>query len=149
MEKGKRQVVDGVNPNANYEEVVGQMNEDNKKHIIAIIKAVLGEDVVIDDILMEYIFEHETQSIKNRTNLKEAPKELLYIAEEKTAGEIIRHSKSTLINDDEVRVAKTIKQGDVSFEFTGETKGEMLDSAIGWLTRNRNEEIICYRTIKW
>ncbi len=125
------------------------MNEDNKKHIIAIIKAVLGEEVAIDETLMGYIFEHEVQHIKNRTNLKEAPKELLYIAEESTAGEIIRHSKSAFINDDEVRVAKSIKQGDVSFEFTGETKGEMLDSAIGWLSRDRSEEIICYRTIKW
>lgn len=125
------------------------MTEDNKRNITLLINSIAGQPCEVSDELMRYIFANEVQSIRNKTNTKVAPSELIYIAEERTAGELLNQIKGNILGDEEARVPKSIKQGDVAFEFAGETKSERLSNAISQLLRSRESEILCYRVIRW
>lgn len=123
------------------------MKAINQKHITDLYKYITGTEEAPDENIMRYIYDSEARTIANRTNLDEIPESLEHIAEQRTVGELIRQAKGSLYET--AQTPKRIQQGDVMFEFSGDNQIARLDSAVAWLTRPRDGEIICKRIIKW
>ena len=101
-----------------------------------------------DESLLKYFWDNEGARIKNDTNQEEVPEELDGLQTRRTAAQYIKLKKRAILGDDGVQVAKSIKEGDVSVELTGETDSERLDSLYGIWMDDRGETS-CFRRLRW
>lgn len=114
-----------------------------------LIKGAAGYAIpTADSALLSYLWDSEGQKIMNDTNQLEVPAELDGLQTRRTAGEYIKLRKKAILGDDGAQVAKSIKEGDVSVELSGETDSERLDSLFAALTDDRGETA-CFRKLRW
>lgn len=100
---------------------------------------------------IEYLREKIERMIKNRCHINQIPKELISYERDRICGEFLWEKKqsgtwTSLQTDPTVT---SIQEGDVNVHFTGQDSAEMkLDKLIQFFMGNE-EELLCYRTIKW
>ncbi len=99
----------------------------------------------------------ETNHIKNVCNIKCIPKELEELLIDRIVGNFLFSKKqSNQLNSDnfDLNVAvKSLQMGDTNITFaTGEgsnTDEDKLNTLINYLLNNREEELICFRKLRW
>lgn len=101
-----------------------------------------------DESFLKYLWDSEGVRIKNDTNQDEVPEGLDGLQTRRTAAQYIKLKKKAILGDDGLQVAKSIKEGDVSVELTGETGSERLDSLYGIWMDDRGE-LACFRRLRW
>lgn len=101
-----------------------------------------------DESLLKYFWDNEGVRIKNDTNQAEVPTELDWLQTRRAAAQYIKLKKKAILGDDGVQVAKSIKEGDVSIDLTGETDSERLDFLYSIWMDDRGETA-CFRRLRW
>ncbi|ERT61250.1 MULTISPECIES: hypothetical protein [Megasphaera] len=118
--------------------------------IKALIKMATGIDIGDSyDGLIEYIYNNERQHILNDCNLTEIPDGLAYVVEERTAARFMQANKSIILNDADLNVVTSIREGDTTVNFGDANAETRLDNVIGAWLRSRERDIACYRKLRW
>lgn len=115
----------------------------------------LGFKIVDDDInLLAFCFKKAENYIKNFCNVSSVPDGLEFVFIDLICGEFLKElsNRSIGVTDedkDNMDRIRSITEGDTSVTYElGKTKEERMKSLIDDLL-NKNEELLCYRKIKW
>lgn len=117
------------------------MNEQ----VIALIKSLINIETV-ETSLVEFLLATETQHIMNFCNITELPEGLKEGLIETVAGRYLQIKKGELLGDDS-DIVTSIKEGDVTVQFSGESPAKRLDAVIAHLMRER--DLLRYRKLVW
>lgn len=117
------------------------MIEDINSLIMSIVP---NEDV--DTSLVEFLCKAETQHVLSYCNLEEVPEGLQPQLVEIVAGKYLLIKKDQILGDTS-DVCTSIKEGDVTVNFSAESPASRLQSVIDHLTRER--DLLCYRKLTW
>ena len=103
-----------------------------------------------DDDLIDYSIEYVERYIKNFCNINEIPTSAESIECDMVCGEFLYLKKSTgqLTDYNLTESVGSVKLGDMSVSFNGMSQEQQLDVLIGGL-RNKDGDLICYRTLRW
>ena len=117
----------------------------------------LGVDVTCQDLLLDFILQNVTAHILNITNQTSIPEQLIPTAIYQVVGEYLKLKKdsgnvdSFQINFD--AAVSSISEGDTSVSFaTGNgnlTPEQRLDNLIQYLLGSKEDDLYCYRKLKW
>ncbi|MDO4765160.1 MAG: hypothetical protein Q4A29_03800 [Eubacteriales bacterium] len=118
--------------------------------MIAIVKQRLlslgYQPVDEDDWLIDYMIKVKRQEILNYCNVDEIPEELEHILIERICGSIL--AQKTIQNPQNTEgVIKSIKEGDVSIDYAVSNASPL--SLFSQMANTGEEELICYRQMKW
>lgn len=110
-----------------------------------------------DEILLNFIVQKVTDSIKNDCNVSEIPEGLTNIAVDIAAGEFLMAKKTfspeSIAGLDLDFSIKQIQTGDTNTVFTtGEgslTDEQRLNNFLNYLTTYGKEQFSCYRRLRW
>lgn len=118
------------------------MNEQ----VIALIKSLTNIETV-ETSLVEFLLATETQHIMNFCNITELPEGLKEgLIETVTGSRYLQIKKGELLGDDS-DIVTSIKEGDVTVQFNGESPAKRLDAVIAHLMRER--DLLRYRKLVW
>lgn len=99
-----------------------------------------------DDWLIDYMFKVKRQEILNYCNVDEVPEQLEPILIERVCGSFL--AQKTIQNPQNTEgVIKSIKEGDVSIDYAVSNVNPL--SLFSQMARAGEEELICYRQMKW
>ena len=103
-----------------------------------------------DNDLIDYSIEYVERHIKNFCNIIEIPTGAEYIECDMVCGEFLYLKKSTgqLTDYNLTESVGSVKLGDMSVSFNGLSQEQQLDALIGSL-RNKDGDLICFRTLRW
>lgn len=97
--------------------------------------------------LLSWLWESEGQSILNTINQGTLPLELDGLHTRMTAGRYISLRKAAILGED-ARIPKSIKEGDVTIELSGEDDSTRLDSLVSHLM-DTGGQLIAFRKLRW
>ena len=103
----------------------------------------------VDIPVLEYMIESETQRVLNDIHHKVLPEELEHVIVYRVAGSFLRANIDKLVGADELQTPTSLKMGDTQINFTGKSKGDVLNELITNSMTYGSEELSCYRRIKW
>ena len=103
----------------------------------------------VDEAVLEYMIESETQRVLNDIYHKVLPEELEHVIVYRVAGSYLKANLNKLVGDDNLQKKKKKKMGDTQINFTGKSKGDVLNELITNSVNYGSEELSCYRRIKW
>lgn len=100
--------------------------------------------------LIDYSIEYVERYIKNFCNVNDIPTNAEYIACDMVCGEFLYLKKSTgqLTDYNLTENVESVKLGDMSVSFNGMSQEQQLDVLISSL-RNKDGDLICFRTLRW
>lgn len=113
--------------------------------VINLIKKVATIDYV-DTSLVAFLLKTEEQHILNFCNLTELPEELSNDLIEIVAGRYLQIKKDTVLGDTS-DVVTSVKEGDVTVQFSAESPSTRLQFIIDYLTRER--DLLSFRKLRW
>lgn len=142
------------------------LTQEQKEQLFAAIGEEIGEDILslfssfgyeiteADFPLIAYGVKEEMLHILNITHQREFPKRLLYIMIRRVVGNFLYAKLQTgtlSIGDlDLAGVVSSITEGDTSVSFgTGTSDLERLTDLISYMRTYGEDEILCFRRIKW
>lgn len=105
----------------------------------------------VDNSLIDYILDNETNRLKNDINQTEIPTELEYLLIERVVSAFFNMKISTNTLGDDFsfdEAVKSIKMGDTSYDFGNvSSQKDMFTNYINSL--GKGSDYICYRKLKW
>lgn len=101
-----------------------------------------------DGAFISYLWETEGRRIENDINQDDVPEELDGLRTRRTAAQYISLKKNDILGEDGTMTARSIREGDVSVELSGETEAERLDALHAALMEDRGETA-CFRKLRW
>lgn len=105
----------------------------------------------VDNSLIDYILDNETNRLKNDINQTEIPSELEYLLIERVVSAFFNMKISTNSLGDDFsfdEAVKSIKMGDTSYDFGNvSSQKDMFTNYINSL--GKGSDYICYRKFKW
>jgi hypothetical protein len=121
-----------------------------KERVIARLLQLGYSYTETDYDLIDYSIEYVERYIKNFCNINEIPTSAEYIECDMICGEFLYLKKSTdqLTDYNLTENIGSVKLGDMSVSFNGMSQEQQLDTLISWL-RNKDGDLICYRTLRW
>lgn len=114
--------------------------------VMLLIQSSTGYSVS-ETSLIEYLLQSEKQHIMNYCNVKEVPEGLHNALIEQVAGTFMLIKKEDILGSDKLNIVKSIREGDTTVEFGGDTPLARLTTIAEYLTRER--DLVCYRKLKW
>lgn len=118
------------------------------ENILTLIENWTNSDDV-DISVLEYMIEAESQRVLNDINHKVLPEELEHVIVYRVAGSYLRANIDKLAGLDDLQTPTSLKMGDTQINFTGKSKGDVLNELIENSVNYGSEELSCYRRIKW
>ena len=106
----------------------------------------------VDFQLLDFVTKKVEKDIGNQCNTSTVPEGLAYVAVERMCGEFLftKHQCGTLTGFDFERAVKTVTMGDTSVTFAdGHTPEARFEEMVDRFLVTGEEEISCYRKIKW
>lgn len=101
----------------------------------------------IDNSTIEYCIGSVEQYIKNFCNITKIPQEMEYIECDMVCGEFLLFKRATgQLNVEQI--VSSVNLGDMSVSFGGMSNTECMDLIISNL-KNKDGELICFRTLRW
>lgn len=125
-----------------------------RSNVVVFLEA-LGVTGADSDPLLDFALSTVTWRIQNLTNLILIPEGLHPLAVQMAVGEYLKWRKSngSLEGFDLDAAIKQIQEGDTNIAFAlgagSQTPEERLDALIDYLINGRQQEIYCYRRLKW
>ena len=104
------------------------------------------QPVAEDDWLIEYMMRVKRQEILNYCNVGEVPEELEHILIERVCGSFLAQ-KAIQNPQNTESVVKSIKEGDVAIDYAVSVANPM--ALFAAMAAAGEEELLCYRQMKW
>ena len=104
------------------------------------------QPVETDDWLIDYLLKVKRQEILNYCNVDEVPEELEHILVERICGSFLAQ-KAIQNPQNTESVIKSIKEGDVAIDYAVSVANPM--ALFAAMAAAGEEELLCYRQMKW
>lgn len=123
------------------------------KNTVIVRLNALGYSDVVDGFILKFIANKVENTIKNKTNLEQVPKELDYVFVDMVCGEFLKEKMSLgALSDNEIKgiVVKSITEGDTSITYDiNSSPRALFEALVNKLITPNEEEFIKYRVMVW
>lgn len=111
----------------------------------------LGYESEFNEMALQFAIDKITNHIKNQAHITDIPEGLKQYAIDAVCGEYFSSMRAVglLEGYDVEQGMKSLKMGDTSIDFDGNSQSQLFDTFISYLNHGLERELLCYRRISW